>query len=197
MTRSTVLLSLAVALSLALGVAAADAQTKEGIGVSGYWKIDVRNPDGTLASHTEFENALTGDGQGSLVNLLFGASTVQSMGIQLVGPIDASPCVYTILGLTIAVPCFIEGSALTSAVQVNPVGALVLTGSTTATNNGLISGVSTLTNSACGAGLVTCAPINFHTSFTGFALSGGAGSVPPIPVTAGQIVQVSVTLSFS
>lgn len=32
---------------------------REAIGVSGYWKIDVRNTDGTLASHTEFENTLT------------------------------------------------------------------------------------------------------------------------------------------
>ncbi len=31
----------------------------EGIKVYGYWKIDVRNPDGSLARHVEFENALT------------------------------------------------------------------------------------------------------------------------------------------
>jgi len=31
----------------------------QGILVSGYWKIDVRNPDGSLAKHIEFENALT------------------------------------------------------------------------------------------------------------------------------------------
>jgi hypothetical protein len=33
----------------------------QGILVSGYWKIDVRNPDGSLAKHVEFENALTSD----------------------------------------------------------------------------------------------------------------------------------------
>jgi hypothetical protein len=31
----------------------------EGIKIHGYWKIDVRDPDGKLVSHTEFENALT------------------------------------------------------------------------------------------------------------------------------------------
>lgn len=31
----------------------------EGIKVNGYWKIDVRNPDGTLDKHVEFENSLT------------------------------------------------------------------------------------------------------------------------------------------
>ncbi len=32
---------------------------KSGVKVHGYWKIDVKNPDGKLASHTEFENSLT------------------------------------------------------------------------------------------------------------------------------------------
>src|SRR6476660_2101480 len=31
---------------------------KEGIKVHGHWTIDVRNADGTLATHREFENAL-------------------------------------------------------------------------------------------------------------------------------------------
>ena len=34
----------------------------QGILVSGYWKIDVRNPDGSLAKHVEFENSLTDAG---------------------------------------------------------------------------------------------------------------------------------------
>ena len=33
---------------------------KEGIKVHGHWTIDIRNPDGTLAQHHEFENALIG-----------------------------------------------------------------------------------------------------------------------------------------
>jgi hypothetical protein len=38
---------------------------KSGVKVHGYWKIDVKNPDGRLASHTEFENSLTtGDPNG-------------------------------------------------------------------------------------------------------------------------------------
>jgi hypothetical protein len=32
---------------------------RSGVKVHGYWKIDVRNPDGKLASHNEFENSLT------------------------------------------------------------------------------------------------------------------------------------------
>src|SRR6267378_4379919 len=33
---------------------------KEGITVHGHWTIDVRNPDGTLVTHREFENAYIG-----------------------------------------------------------------------------------------------------------------------------------------
>ncbi|HSP63214.1 MAG TPA: hypothetical protein VLQ90_09555, partial [Pyrinomonadaceae bacterium] len=35
---------------------------KEGIKVHGHWTIDVRNPDGTLVTHREFENDLQADG---------------------------------------------------------------------------------------------------------------------------------------
>ena len=33
--------------------------THQGIKINGYWKIDIHNPDGTLAKHLEFENSLT------------------------------------------------------------------------------------------------------------------------------------------
>ena len=32
--------------------------TQEGIKVHGHWTIEVRNPDGKVVTHTEFENAL-------------------------------------------------------------------------------------------------------------------------------------------
>jgi hypothetical protein len=51
----------------------------DGIVVHGYWKIDIRNPDGSLARHVEFENSLvsapgTGWGPGVLDSLLLGNS---------------------------------------------------------------------------------------------------------------------------
>jgi hypothetical protein len=57
--------------------------THEGIGVHGYWTIDVRNPDGTLAKHIEFENGLCPSnvantnysGDYVLAGLLLGGST--------------------------------------------------------------------------------------------------------------------------
>src|SRR5437016_12739869 len=43
---------------------------KEGIKVHGHWTIDVRNPDGTLVTHREFENALLFIGQLALATLM-------------------------------------------------------------------------------------------------------------------------------
>jgi len=46
---------------------------REGIKVHGHWTIDVKNPDGTLASHLDFENALDGnEGSDLLTGLLSG-----------------------------------------------------------------------------------------------------------------------------
>src|SRR5580704_12645686 len=46
----------------------------EGIKVHGHWTIEVRNPDGTLVDHREFENSLApangGNGAGLLAALL-------------------------------------------------------------------------------------------------------------------------------
>jgi hypothetical protein len=48
-----------------LGISRPASGLKSGVKVHGYWKIDVKNPDGRLASHTEFENSLTtGDPNG-------------------------------------------------------------------------------------------------------------------------------------
>jgi hypothetical protein len=44
----------------------------EGITVHGHWTIEVRNPDGKLVSHSEFENALQSEGQEAIAALLWG-----------------------------------------------------------------------------------------------------------------------------
>ena len=46
--------------------------TSEGIQVHGHWTIEVLNPDGSVAEHREFENALTGPGGRDLAGLLEG-----------------------------------------------------------------------------------------------------------------------------
>jgi len=42
----------------------------EGIQVHGHWTIEVRDPDGRVVTHREFENSLTAAGQGVLANVL-------------------------------------------------------------------------------------------------------------------------------
>jgi hypothetical protein len=68
------------------------AKPADGVRIHGHWTIDIRNPDGTLASHNEFENALTPFGAGGLSNLLsasgfsFGFWTLQLAGANFRGP---------------------------------------------------------------------------------------------------------------
>ncbi|MEA3511148.1 MAG: hypothetical protein U9R51_06910 [Actinomycetota bacterium] len=50
--------------------------TSEGIQVHGHWTIEVRNPDGSLDEHIEFDNALEADGARLLAELLAGGLTV-------------------------------------------------------------------------------------------------------------------------
>jgi len=84
------------ALVLMLAAAPAFAQKKEGAGadgikVHGHWTIDVKNPDGSVASHHEFENALT-PGGGSYLAIILTHSTQQFLGwgIVLYPPLSGS-----------------------------------------------------------------------------------------------------------
>jgi hypothetical protein len=66
----------------------------EGITVHGHWIIDVKNPDGSLTEHREFENDLItgvdGSGQQTLASLLLGYFVPESWEIALLG--NPAPC---------------------------------------------------------------------------------------------------------
>lgn len=64
----------------------------EGITVHGHWIIEVRNPDGKLVSHTEFENSLA-PSQGALLLgwLLFGSEVPGGYLVQMGTP-TGGPC---------------------------------------------------------------------------------------------------------
>jgi hypothetical protein len=55
----------------------------EGIKVHGHWVIEIRNPDGSLASRRELENALTTGGQAALARLLLPGSFTSNWDIEL------------------------------------------------------------------------------------------------------------------
>jgi len=61
-----------------------DGSSVDGINVHGAWTLDIRNPDGTLAKHVEFENALEPDGADYLASLLAGVDTVGVWNLTIV-----------------------------------------------------------------------------------------------------------------
>jgi hypothetical protein len=209
---------------------------KEGIAVHGHWVIEVRNPDGSLAQHREFENSLTLNGTYVMTALLSGSAVPGNWGV-LLGPASGNgPCTnsYTVgatsgtseicevvPSLTTA-PATIDcqenlcGAGLTLTVP--GLNSLALTGTITSNQTGTIGVVSTnlalclpngttyFQNTAIQSGAVSpsacLTAANTADSFTSTTLTTvlkpGATPTPnPIPVTAGQTILASVTISFS
>jgi hypothetical protein len=181
----------------------------EGITVHGHWVIEVRNPDGTLVTHRDFENSLTSTGAQNLPLLLSGFEVSGGWYIELTDPNNTttgSPCegapslgssagacyltqatsTYDVAGgnplCTNSSPC----SANLSASVGNPITGLVLTGSITATQVGNVGAVGTF--------LATCYPetipgnnLPFYTFSSAQCATGKSG------VSNGNIQSVSFT----
>ena len=64
--------------------------TGEGIQIHGWWTIEIRNRDGSVAKHVEFENAFVNDGPALLTALLPGISVAGSWELVVSG--DPGPC---------------------------------------------------------------------------------------------------------
>jgi hypothetical protein len=178
---------------------------KEGIKVHGHWTIDVRNPDGTLVRHSEFENALSVYGAATLSGYLTRSNTPDFWKISLVSsgtspwntqgglitePNDPffplAPNVSKNLSLCLGGnPCTVAGVPQQSG---PPEGTFLLGGNIPAQQNGTIDMVITAQN---------------NLQFTAHTLSPLVnGSCPPntqcaVNVVAGQIIQVTVVISFS
>lgn len=192
----------------------------QGIKMHGHWVIDVKNPDGTLAQHQEFENSVQYDGQQLLTALLSGYGvmggweiyfTAQSGGTSpctaatypfcvIVESTTAQPglfaCgIYTCVpGLTVT-PTFGVGPSVKLAGAITAPGAgtigLVATGFAACNN---VNGDSLGTPST----LATSSPSSCVKATTeAFGGTGTSTSITPISVAAGQIIQVTVTLTFS
>jgi hypothetical protein len=159
---------------------------REGITVHGYWTIEVRNRDGSVASHTEFENSY--NEQSLFPNILSRILTLGEWGIELGG--SPSPCVAVVnasfssnvdvVGELVppkkcvitesgpAIGATINGSPCNPAagtgscsnnLLVSASGAAAnptLTGNVVATNSGTISQVETIF-STCGQSVTTTA----------------------------------------
>jgi len=146
----------------------------EGIKVHGCWVIDVRNPDGNLITHREFENSYSNS---NVLPMILARQV--STGLWTVALIESGG-----LGNII----FLTEPQL--SVSVTGTG-LTLMGSATAPATNSVVGVGTQI-APCPN---TAAPANPCTDGTGQPFT--STSVSPIPVATGQIIQVTVTISFS
>lgn len=83
-----------------------------GIKVHGHWTIEVRNPDGELASHTEFENSLTTTGTSVLNGFLLGSQVPGGYTVVLGtnGSEQNGPC--PMVPLTGSTACDLVGSLI-------------------------------------------------------------------------------------
>jgi len=181
-------------------VAAAEKKgSAEGIKVHGHWTIEIRNPDGTLDSRREVENALVVSdigGSSLLAGLLANYYSDPIWTVSLYGPGTTGPCSHE--GSPDPWPCVItEARAPFSGteysknlvldlpvvgMQRRPVGTLELSGSTTAVRDSTLATVY----SQC--------YILARNHFGGFTAKS---LTPAIEVRAGQVIQVKVVFSFS
>ena len=149
--------------------------SNEGIQVHGHWTIEVTNPDGSLATRTEFENALTQPGAQSLAAVLTGNFALAE------GSIDLT----------------VESEELTGCnnddgdfvFPYNSVASRVLDGSVsrwtasfTALTADQILSVATCTSGSAGKD----GPV-----FTEKTLDS------PVPIVEGQEIEITVEISFS
>jgi hypothetical protein len=181
----------------------------EGIKVHGHWTLEVRNPDGTVVTHRDFENSLTNGATGGaslLATVLGRANTTGNWEIQL----QNSPSATSQSGATVLFidePTF-PGSAETNVFKnltvANAGGTLTISGSATVPSAfGTVVGYvgtfnyycpNTTSPSACPS---SNSLVSTEDSFTGRALDGQNGDPAAVPVSAGQTVAVTVVISFS
>lgn len=167
---------------------------QEGIKVHGHWTIEVRNPDGTLVTHREFENALTPVGGLCLAAFLSRSNTPGLWRIHL-GGANTNTIIdpFGGVGANIYEPAeptaadavvFKNLSVQVQGFNGNHAAGLQLSGSVTAQMDGSIALVDT------GVQLQPFGPLTYQ-PFSAATLA------TPVSVAAGQFVLVTVTISFS
>jgi len=175
----------------------------EGIKVHGDWVIEVRNPDGTLASRAEFQNALEWPGGVALARLLArdpvvpGRWQIRLTGYQAdpcgVGNNSSRPCLISEPGSHPGAPSYSDVDWSQNLVVTRTDGVVQLSGSIVKTPTGgrSITSVSTFVELCSGAGagaVCTWSPFTRHSQ-----------NSPAIALNLqpGQIIQVTVRISFS
>jgi hypothetical protein len=186
-------------------IASAPGDRGEGVLVHGHWTIEVRNTDGTLAEHREFENTLMAGGKELLAKLLARQSSMGGWSIRLFGTPtsqgafadesggrtgggvifessypDSAPNMFK--NLTVSIPATGEYA-----------GDLVLSGTATANVDGNISNVQLGAEGHAPAEVSSST--YYGTSYHFYTFSGTG--ISTVTLTAGQMVTVTVAVSFS
>ena len=159
---------------------------REGIKVHGHWTIEIKNADGTLVKRHEFENALLPLGAQILARLLARLDLAGPWAVRLESPFGTANCRYVDHDCALSENRWIDqfgtGDNGDLTVSVPNPGQLMLTGFFTSPNARSFTRVTTEVR----------IPSSGASHFTQKDLSS-----TPISVQAGQIVQVTIVISFS
>ncbi|MGB9230200.1 MAG: hypothetical protein WCC24_10705 [Terracidiphilus sp.] len=195
----------------------------QGIKIHGHWVIEIRNPDGTLVAHREFENKLEGLEGGQLIMSLLGGVAVKGQWMVALS-VPCSSADFCVLGETglpapQTVPiapdltsAFGGASSLncqsapagtcpqTLGIGINsPIGTVQLIGSVVAANAGSIGAVETALQECYGSN--STYPTVTVAACTQIAPNNpqyftGTTLTPAQSFIAGQTIIVTVTISF-
>lgn len=174
---SKLVLTLSMVTMLGLVFPAIATAQHDGIKVHGAWTIEIHNPDGSLASRHEIQNALTPSGAQSLASILGGARNVgRGSWRVLVRGLD-NICQSSNVACSIGEdPQTTPANGILSVTIVDSGLAIRLHGSVTVVVDSRLTEVETY---------------QFFNLFS-------ARTLPQqIPVVAGQVVSISVVISFS
>lgn len=169
----------------------------EGIKVHGHWTIEVRNPDGKVATHREFENSLAPSGPFLLGSILGRQHSVGGWYLEISSN-TVQPCAIS-SGSAICViaepqlPFTGSDAFNTLSVGTDGAGSLILSGTAVAAQNGAIDTVYSF--------LYVCAPTVSPAACASNPVSSlqftQAPVSPAVNLSSGQTVAVTVKFSFS
>jgi hypothetical protein len=148
----------------------------EGIKIHGHWTIEVRNRDGSVASHTEFENSYLS--QSLFPSILSRTMTLGEWGIVLGG--SPSPCVVANVNMS-----FIGTQGYGVGINANPVGfpVCVITESGPAIGayiNGSLCNPAAGTGSCSNSLLVSSNATTLNPTLTGNVVATNSGTISQV-----------------
>lgn len=185
----------------------------EGIKVHGHWTIEVRNLDGALVSHHEFENSLQGGPGGGAIllsSVLSRQNTVGAWVIFLSANLDGDSIIIDEAGTNSASQhaSMCAGNLTTFSCSANLTVTASADGSFTLAGSAVVPPTTftavTAVRTAAGVCLSNTSPLACPPMFgsngygvTNRNLDGLNGNPVPVPVSPGQTVAVTVKISFS